>query len=308
MSVGARWFREKRSAVKGGKREAFGYAPLEGSMEAGAERSCARGTVRGDTLPQGCRRAGVVRGGAIFCRGMGENRIFVPISLNKSLPKPIRTMPELSVLLLFIAMFVVSMRGFRDPVFFRKYLFEVSDVKYKKEYYRLITCGFLHLDWMHLLFNAITLYFFYSIPFGVLGEVRFFVLYFVGLGLSGYFSYLIHRNDSGYAAVGASGAVSAVLFSAIVLHPKLELVIFPIPIPIPGYIFAVAYLLYTTYGMRRSWGNVGHAAHLGGAAAGVLLTLLMEPRAWHLHPLLVGLILALLVVLIVWELKRRRIL
>lgn len=217
-------------------------------------------------------------------------------------------MPELSVLLLFIAMFVVSMRGFRDPVFFRKYLFEVSDVKYKKEYYRLITCGFLHVDWMHLLFNAITLYFFYSIPFGVLGEVRFFVLYFVGLGLSGYFSYLIHRNDSGYAAVGASGAVSAVLFSAIVLRPKLELIIFPIPIPIPGYIFAVAYLLYTTYGMRRSLGNVGHAAHLGGAAAGVLLTLLMEPRAWHLHPLLVGLILALLVVLIVWELKRRRIL
>ena len=82
-------------------------------------------------------------------------------------------MPELSVLLLFIAMFVVSIRGFRDPVFFRKYLFEVSDVKYKKEYYRLITCGFLHVDWMHLLFNAITLYFFYAIPFGVLGEVRF---------------------------------------------------------------------------------------------------------------------------------------
>ena len=206
-------------------------------------------------------------------------------------------MPELSVLLLFIAMFVVSIRGFRDPVFFRKYLFEVSDVKYKKEYYRLITCGFLHVDWMHLLFNTITLYFFYAIPFGFLGEVRFFVLYFVGLGLSGYFSYLIHRNDSGYAAVGASGAVSAVLFSAI-----------PIPIPIPGYIFAVAYLLYTTYGMRRSWGNVGHAAHLGGAAAGVLLTLLMEPRAWHLHPWMVGIILTLLVVLIVWELKRRRIL
>lgn len=217
-------------------------------------------------------------------------------------------MPELSVLLLFIAMFVVSIRGFRDPVFFRKYLFEVSDVKYKKEYYRLITCGFLHVDWMHLLFNAITLYFFYAIPFGVLGEVRFFVLYFVGLGLSGYFSYLIHRNDSGYAAVGASGAVSAVLFSAIVLHPKLELIIFPIPIPISGYIFAVAYLLYTTYGMRRSWGNVGHAAHLGGAAAGVLLTLLMEPRAWHLHPWMVGIILTLLVVLIVWEFKRRRIL
>ena len=145
-------------------------------------------------------------------------------------------------------------------------------------------------------------------PSKIWGEVRFFVLYFVGLGLSGYFSYLIHRNDSGYAAVGASGAVSAVLFSAIVLRPKLELIIFPIPIPIPGYIFAVAYLLYTTYGMRRSWGNVGHAAHLGGAAAGVLLTLLMEPRAWHLHPWMVGIILTLLVVLIVWELKRRRIL
>lgn len=217
-------------------------------------------------------------------------------------------MPELSVLLLFIALFVMSLKGFRDPVFFRKYLLEVNDVKYKKEYYRLFTSGFLHVDWMHLLFNGITLYFFYSIPFSLLGEVRFFVLYFAGLGLSGYFSYLVNRHNGNYAAVGASGAVSAVLFSAIVLYPKLELIIFPIPLPIPGYLFAVAYLLFTTYGMRRSLGNIGHAAHLGGAAAGVLLTVAMVPRVLTVHPLIVSVMAALVFGLILWELKRQRIL
>ena len=213
-------------------------------------------------------------------------------------------MPELSVLLLFAANFIVSVIGFRDPVFFRRYLFEVSDVKYKKEYYRFISSGFLHVNWMHLLFNMITLYFFYSIPFLLLGEVRFLLLYFGGLFLSNYFSYAVNRNRGQYAAVGASGAVSAVLFSSIILYPKLSLFIFPIPIPIPGYIFAVAFLLFTMYGMRRSLGNIGHSAHLGGAAAGIILTVLMAPQVLVEHPVITVLMAALVVGLITWELKR----
>lgn len=215
-------------------------------------------------------------------------------------------MPELSVLLLFAAILFMTVKGFRDPVFFRKYLFEVSDVKYKKEYYRLFTSGFLHVDWMHLLFNMITLYFFYTIPFAVMGEVRFFILYFVSLGLSSYFSYVVNKNNNNYVAVGASGAVSAVLFSAIILNPTLKLIIFPIPIPIPGYIFAVAYLLFTMYGMRSSLGNIGHSAHMGGAAAGILLTILMVPKVLTVHPVMTLVISALVVGLILWELKRRK--
>ena len=215
-------------------------------------------------------------------------------------------MPELSILLLFIAMLVVSLRGFRHPDFFRKYEFSVRDIKYRKEYYRIFTSGFLHVDWMHLLFNAITLYFFYSTPFYVLGEVRFLVLYAAGLGVSGYFSYVIYRHQDNYAAVGASGAVLAVLFSAIVLYPNLKLILFPIPLPIPGYLFAMAYLLFSTYGLHRHRSKIGHAAHLGGAATGILLTLLMAPEAITRHPVTVSAISILVVGLIVWELRRSR--
>lgn len=193
-------------------------------------------------------------------------------------------MPELSVLVLFAAIFIVSLKGFRDQSFFRRYLFDVNDVKYRREYYRLITCGFLHTDWLHLLFNMITMYFFFGVPFAVLGEMRFFLLYFAGLAFSSLFSYAVNYRKPNYAAVGASGAVTAVLFSAIMLEPGLKLMIIPIPLPIPGYVFAVAYLLYTNYGMRNSMGNIGHSAHLGGATSGILLTIIMYPSVLVYSP------------------------
>ena len=238
---------------------------------------------------------------------MKHNTVILCIFAREHFTKKHYPMPELSMLLLFAVLFIVSVRGFRDPVFFRKYMFTVSDVKYKKEYYRFFTCGFLHTDWMHLLLNAITLYFFYITPFDMLGEVRFLVLYTAGLGLSSYFSYAVHKRRDDYAAVGASGAVSAVLFSAIVLHPNLKLILFPFPFPIRGYVFAIAYLLFTTYGLRRQRGNIGHAAHLGGAATGVLLTLAMSPETFSRYPLITTGILVLVLSLIVWELKRQRI-
>ncbi|MDD4819251.1 MAG: rhomboid family intramembrane serine protease [Flavobacteriales bacterium] len=215
-------------------------------------------------------------------------------------------MPELSVLAIFIITIVMSIRGFNDALFFRKYMFEVSSIRYRKEYYRLFSSGFLHAGWAHLLFNMITLYFFYSVPMTILGEMRFLIIFFVGLGFSSLYSYWVNKNDYSYSAVGASGAVSAVLFSAIILNPHMTLFIIPIPLPIPAWLFAVAYILFSSYGMRKKIGNIGHSAHLGGAAAGILLTVIMHPEVFTDSPWVSSLMIVLVVVLMINEMIRQK--
>jgi membrane associated rhomboid family serine protease len=91
-----------------------------------------------------------------------------------------------------------------------------------------------------------------------------------------------------YSAVGASGAVSGVIFSSIMLYPSMELIMLPIPIPIPGYVFGIGYLLYSIYGMKNQVGNIGHSAHLGGAIGGYLITLVLRPSVITNHTIMVG--------------------
>jgi membrane associated rhomboid family serine protease len=144
-------------------------------------------------------------------------------------------------------------------------------------YVTLIASGFVHADFAHLLFNLIT---FYSFAFPLeraLGTMRFVVLYFAGLVLSGLGTCLKHRNDPDYASLGASGAILAVLFASIVYFPNLRLFIIPIPLPIPGPLFAVIYLVYSYYSARHSKGRINHDAHIAGALTGVAFVALTSP-------------------------------
>ena len=168
-----------------------------------------------------------------------------------------------------------SLVGFRDRRFFESYSFEINKIR-KGEYYRLLTSGFLHVNTPHLIFNMVTLYFFVSFVTYSLGALSFLILYFASLIIGNLLTLVIHFNQPNYSAVGASGAVTGILFSSLLLFPSIELMIFFIPIPIPGYIFGIGYILYTIYGIGAQNDNIGHSAHFGGAVGGVILTLFYD--------------------------------
>ena len=142
----------------------------------------------------------------------------------------------------------------------------------------MFSSAFLHADISHLAFNMLTLYFFAPVVYTYLGDFSFLLIY-VGSLLSGsLLTLFMHKNDYSYRAIGASGAVTGVLYSAILLQPDMNLYLFFIPIPIPAYIFGIGYLLYSIYGMKAKRDNIGHTAHFGGAIGGYLITLTKEPQ------------------------------
>ena len=152
------------------------------------------------------------------------------------------------------------------------------------EYYRLVTYGFLHADPQHLLFNMLTLYFFGNFMEGLytryLGAFGFALFYLGGLIASIVPTWLRNRDNSRYHSLGASGAVSAVLFAFILLQPWATIYVFVIPVP--AILYAVAYVAYTFYMERRGTDNINHSAHLWGALYGVVFTIAMEPRVLNL--------------------------
>jgi len=161
------------------------------------------------------------------------------------------------------------------------------------EVYRLVSHGFVHADGAHLLFNMITLYFFGRVmePFmgQYIGAAGFVAFYVSAIAVAILPSYLHNRDNANYRSLGASGAVSAVLFAYILLAPWSVLYVFILPVP--AIIFAVAYTAYSFYASRRGGGSINHSAHLWGAGYGILFALCMEPAlAGHflqqvLHPL-----------------------
>lgn len=171
---------------------------------------------------------------------------------------------------------LISMKGFNDRIFFSKYMFNIGAIR-SGEQIRMISSGFLHSDFSHLLFNMLTLYFFADVVLFQLGVAKFLILYFVSLLSGNLLSFYFHKDEYNYSAIGASGAVMGVLYSAILLYPEMSLFLFFVPIPIPAWLFGMAYLLYSIYGMKTRMGNIGHDAHIGGAIGGYLLTLLFVP-------------------------------
>lgn len=208
---------------------------------------------------------------------------------------------------------LVSWKGFNDHVFFDKYKFQVGSIIHNKEYYRILSSGFLHVDFTHLLFNMLTLYFFantvigfFASPEGFLfgdfsqgnlkmGYGMFLLIFLIAVIGGNLLSLLIHKKENFYSAVGASGGVTGILFAAIAAFPEMELRLL-FAIPIPAWVFGILYLGYSVYGMRTNLGNIGHSAHLGGAIVGMLGTVIYYPAILQINTYyIIGMILPLIV-------------
>ena len=183
------------------------------------------------------------------------------------------------LLIIIIANVAFSIKGFSDRLFFDKYKFQIGAIK-RGEQIRMFTSAFLHVDYMHLLLNMYVLYIFAPIIIVKLGVIKFLILYLGSLAAGNVLTLRYHKNELYYSAVGASGAVAGIIYAAILLNPDMKLMMFPLPIPIPGYIFGLGYLLYSIYGMKKQLGNVGHTAHLGGAIGGYTLMLIVYPEVF----------------------------
>ncbi len=182
-----------------------------------------------------------------------------------------------TILIVIIAVTILfSFKGFNDLAFFRKFEFHIGSIR-AGEQIRLITSGFLHGDMGHLFFNMFTLYMFAPVVINYFGSASFFLIYMASLVFGSLLTFLMHKNEYSYRAIGASGAVVGILYSAILIDPTMNLYLFFIPIPIPAYLFGIGYLLYSIYGMKAKNDNIGHTAHFGGAIGGYLITLLKEP-------------------------------
>ena len=180
---------------------------------------------------------------------------------------------------------LVSISAFTNRVLFSKLLFNAPAIRSNREWYRFLTHALLHADWIHLAMNMYVLYMFgkmvediFSDVFGLIkGEIFFFALYFIGIVASSFPSYEKHKEDHYYNSVGASGAVSAIVFSAILLNPFMSLSLMFIPIPIPAPIFGVLYLIYCRYAANHAKDNVAHDVHYWGSLFGALFTIVVLP-------------------------------
>lgn len=185
----------------------------------------------------------------------------------------------LTSLVLVIVNFACSYRGFKDSSLLEKNAFQVEGVLRYKEYRRLISSGFFHVSWMHLIFNMLALCGFANMLEFSIGIPKLLSIYFASLIGGNLFALFIHRNHSDYSAVGASGAVSGLVFACIALFPGIEIGLLFLPLKVPGWIYGLVYVLITIYGIKTSFGNIAHEAHLGGGLTGLLLALIMYPHA-----------------------------
>ena len=171
---------------------------------------------------------------------------------------------------------VISFTAFSNDKITEDLIFYPPAITNRNQWYRFITCGFIHADFMHLAFNMYTFYLFggmvedaFTGIFGGIGKTLYTILYFAALVVCLLPTYLQHKDNYHYRSLGASGAVSAVIFIGIVLNPTMKLSIFPIPIGIPAFIFGPLYLIVSAYLAKKGHGNINHSAHIWGALFGI---------------------------------------
>ncbi|MGA1378579.1 MAG: rhomboid family intramembrane serine protease [Chitinophagaceae bacterium] len=177
---------------------------------------------------------------------------------------------------------IISIVAFSSSSIKEQLLFKPAQIHKKNEWYRFFTSGVIHADWEHLLFNMLTLYLFgegleaqfnSGNLFGEKGTLLYSTLYISAFPISMITSYWRHKQNARYASLGASGAVSAILFAAILLNPTIKIGFFILPPIIPGFIFGPAYLLLSSYLNKRGKDNINHAAHIAGALYGIIFTI-----------------------------------
>ena len=191
----------------------------------------------------------------------------------------------MSISILLIAVTVLaSIMAWRDSTLRNKWIHNAYLANRNKEYHRLLTSGFIHADYLHLFFNMYALYLFgeyvssyFQYLFGGKYILAFLGLYVIGIVIANLPDFFKYKNNAGFNSLGASGGVSSVVFCSVILNPMMELMIFPIPVAMPGYIFALVYVAYSIFMEKKQMNNVNHMAHLWGALWGVLFIVITEP-------------------------------
>ena len=188
--------------------------------------------------------------------------------------------PGAIVILILTA--VVSLYGlYGQPNLIAASLFRPYYLMRRKQYYTLLSSGLVHASASHLFFNMMTFYFFGPPLERMIGTMPFVILYVLALILSEARTYIQQRDNPNYASLGASGAVSAILFASIVYFPRQSIFILPIPFPIPAPLFAVGYLAYSAYLARQGKDGINHTAHIDGAITGLLFVLATDGDAYQ---------------------------
>jgi membrane associated rhomboid family serine protease len=175
---------------------------------------------------------------------------------------------------------VTSLIAWQYEDLFRLFALNPWSLVRERRFYTLLTSGLIHADGGHLVFNMLSFYFFALTLERWIGHGQFFTLYFASMVLSNISTVVRNRNNRDYFCLGASGAVTAVIFSFILYAPASTIYLFFIPIPAP--LFAVLFVAYSYYSARYRQTRVNHAAHLWGAVSGIVLTLILDPAAWHI--------------------------
>lgn len=191
-------------------------------------------------------------------------------------------MPISLTILIIIVTIIASYYAWKNPAVQYKWMMNPYSISRNGSYFRFITSGFIHADGWHLFFNMLSLYFFgevvesaFSQIYGqVFGALLFIGFYILGIIVSDIPTYLKYRNIPSYNALGASGGVSAIVFSSILFHPTAELCLYGF-LCLPGFIWAIIYLIYSYYSGKKGADNINHDAHLYGAVFGIIFTVLV---------------------------------
>lgn len=196
--------------------------------------------------------------------------------------------PITVTLVIIIITALISIWAFSNEKIMNDLIFYPPAITEQNQYYRFFTCGFIHADYAHLIFNMISLYFFgpfvesaFQQWFGLLGMGLFILFYLSALLVSLWPTYSANKHNRYYRSLGASGAVSAIIFAGLMLSPTSSLYLFFIPVAIPGFVFGPIYLLITYYMDKKGGGNINHSAHLWGALYGLAFIILASYLAGY---------------------------
>ena len=192
------------------------------------------------------------------------------------------------VTIISVATIILSIMGFRKEELFYKLQLNPYKIIHQKEYYRVLTHALLHADWAHLIINMIVFFSFgegllnyFKYYFGDMASLIFLLLYTFAVIISSIYSIIKNKDKPNYNAIGASGAVSAVVFASIFFDPWHKIGLYGI-IPIPGVLFAFIYLGYSYYMGKKSYDNIGHDAHLWGAIFGFIFPIIIKPELFQI--------------------------
>lgn len=183
-------------------------------------------------------------------------------------------------LIIVIITTLISITAFNNSKMVDDLIFYPPSVSQNNQWYRFFSCGLIHADWGHLIFNMLALYLFgrhlevyFGYAFGTKGKIIFLLMYVLALAVSVLPTYIKHKNNYYYRSLGASGAVSAVIFSSILFNPVAGIGLFFIPIYVAGFVFGFIYLLISHYLDKRGGDNINHSAHIWGAIFGIVFTI-----------------------------------